>query len=338
MSGLRSRGFTLVEMLVVVAIIGILIGMLLPAVQAARESGRRLHCINNLKQISLAMLNHENAIKRFPTGGWGRMWVGDPDMGNNENQPGGWIYNTLPFLEQGILHNIGLGMTGNDKLDAAAKMIAVPLPEFICPTRRAAELFPYHPDPSLNPKTYNAAWVSTAGRTDYAVSRGVFSADVDAGDGPKYYDDPNYKWPDPMQILGVCFVRSMIRAIDISDGLSNTYLLGEKYVNSLEYTSGNDPGDNASLCQGDCFDIARNVAVIEYKDGKPQPPMYIPPIRDMRTYYDQLTFGSAHPTTWQASFCDGSVHVISYDIDQELHYRLGVRNDGLIVDKSKLAE
>src|SRR3974390_3177020 len=73
MTRLRTRGFTLVEMLVVVAIIGILIGLLLPAIQAARESGRRLQCINNLKQISLAMLNHENSVKRFPTGGWGRM-------------------------------------------------------------------------------------------------------------------------------------------------------------------------------------------------------------------------------------------------------------------------
>ena len=136
MNRLRRRGFTLVEMLVVVAIIGILIGLLLPAIQAARESGRRLQCINNLKQISLAMLNHENATKHFPTGGWGRMWVGDPDLGNNDRQPGGWIYNTLPYLEQGILHNMGTGMSGNDKLDALAKMMAVPLTEFTCPTRR----------------------------------------------------------------------------------------------------------------------------------------------------------------------------------------------------------
>ena len=68
MNRLRYRGFTLVELLVVIAIIGILIGMLLPAVQAARESGRRLQCVNNLKQISLAMLSHENATKHFPTG------------------------------------------------------------------------------------------------------------------------------------------------------------------------------------------------------------------------------------------------------------------------------
>jgi prepilin-type N-terminal cleavage/methylation domain-containing protein len=335
MRKLLARGFTLVEMLVVIAIIGILIGMLLPAVQAARESGRRLQCINNLKQMSLAILGHENALKHFPTGGWGRMWVGDPDLGTSDKQPGGWIYNILPFLEQGILHNLGAGMKDPDKYDAAAKMIAVPMSEFICPTRRPVELCPYHP--GLDPKTYNASWTSTAARTDYAINRGVFSAEADAGDGPKLYDDPTYKWPDPTLINGICFVRSMIKATDISDGLSNTYLVGEKYINAQEYASGQDPGDNASLCQGDCFDIARNVAVIVYKDGKPQTE-YEPPLKDMRTYIDNYCFGSAHPSTWQASLCDGSVHVVSYDIDTEVHYLLGVRNDGQLVDKSKLTE
>jgi prepilin-type N-terminal cleavage/methylation domain-containing protein len=335
MSKLRARGFTLVEMLVVIAIIGILIGMLLPAVQMARESGRRLQCINNLKQISLAILSHENSTKYFPTGGWGRMWVGDPDRGNTDRQPGGWAYNILPFMEQGILHNLGAGMTDTDKFDAAAKMIAIPLPEFICPTRRTPDLYPYHL--GLDPKTYNASWTSSAARTDYAVNRGVYSADVDAGDGPKTYDDSTYKWPDPTQINGISFVRSMIRATDISDGLSNTYLVGEKYVNAQEYASGQDPGDNASLCQGDCFDIARYTGITYYKDGKLQTD-YVPPLKDMRTYIDNYCFGSAHPLTWQASLCDGSVHIISYDIDTEVHFLLGVRNDGQLVDKSKLTE
>lgn len=327
----KQRGFTLVELLVVIAIIGILIGLLMPAVQSAREAGRRLDCSNKLKQISLAILNHENSTKHFPTGGWGWMWVGDPDRGNGLNQPGGWIYNILTFMEQNSLHNVGTGLQGSDKHTEAVKMLAVPLPEFICPTRREAILYPYHP--KNNPQTYNAAYTKSVARTDYAINKGDFF--LDAGEGPISVDDTAYKWPDTTEITGISFVRSAIQVKDITDGLSNTYLVGEKYINAQEYSSGNDPGDDSSFCQGDDFDIARFTGYIDTKDGQPK---YLPPSKDLRTVFDidYLSFGSAHPATWQISFCDGSVHSISYDIDLDLHCRLSNRFDGEIVDKSKL--
>src|SRR5262245_59620853 len=83
--GIR-RAFTLVELLVVIAIIGILVAMLLPAIQAAREAARRSQCQNNLKQIGIGFLNHENSRKFFPSGGWGYKWSGDPDNGSGEKQ------------------------------------------------------------------------------------------------------------------------------------------------------------------------------------------------------------------------------------------------------------
>jgi prepilin-type N-terminal cleavage/methylation domain-containing protein len=332
---LRRKGFTIVELLVVIAIIGILISLLLPAVQAAREAARRLECINHLKQISLAIMNHENSTKRFPTGGWGWKWVGDPDRGSGQNQPGGWAYNILPFMEQGVLHNMGAGQKGTTKYNAAAEMIGLPLPEFICPTRRAAVLYPYHPN--ITPQTFNATSTSSAARTDYAINRGDFF--VDRIEGPVSYDDTSYKWPDTTQITGISFIRSVVKVTDITDGLSNTYLVGEKYLNSQEYTSGKELGDDSSICQGDDYDNARYVGHAHFimQDGKPViEDLPVLPVKDMRTYSDDFCFGSAHPSTWQMSFCDGSVHSITYDINAELHRRLGNRSDGELVDKSGL--
>ena len=90
-------GFTLVELLVVIAIIGALVALLLPAVQAAREAARSAQCKNNLKQVGLACQVHLSSQKTFPSAGWGWGWVGDADRGFSYNQPGGWVYNILPF-------------------------------------------------------------------------------------------------------------------------------------------------------------------------------------------------------------------------------------------------
>ena len=99
-------GFTLVELLVVIVVIGILVGLMMPAVNSAREAGRRATCSNNLKQLAAACQLHEAKQGFLPTGGWaGKMpttttvFAGDLDRGFDQKQPGGWHYNILPFIE-----------------------------------------------------------------------------------------------------------------------------------------------------------------------------------------------------------------------------------------------
>ena len=104
----RRAGFTLVELLVVITIIGILVGLLMPAVESVREAGRRTVCANNVKQMALACLTHESKNGFFPTGGWGWEWAGDPNLGFTRRQPGGWHFNILPYMGLDTLHDMGL--------------------------------------------------------------------------------------------------------------------------------------------------------------------------------------------------------------------------------------
>src|SRR4051812_33227138 len=137
--------FTLVELLVVIAIIGILVALLLPAVQAAREAARRNQCKNNLKQISLACLNHLDTVKYFPSGGWAYNWLPDPNRGSGEDQPGSWIYNVLPYIEETAVHDLGktpVLTTSGALTTAAIQRLQTPLGEFICPSRRTVQIFP----------------------------------------------------------------------------------------------------------------------------------------------------------------------------------------------------
>src|SRR5262245_57451163 len=141
-------GFTLVELLVVIAIIGVLVALLLPAVQAAREAARRTQCSNQLRQLALAFHNHHGAHQHLPTGGWHFAWLGYPDYGYGKDQPGGWMYNILPFIEQQAIRDIGRGATGAAAKAATAKRVQSPFEGMTCPSRRRANVYPFLPSPT----------------------------------------------------------------------------------------------------------------------------------------------------------------------------------------------
>src|SRR5262245_15507140 len=169
-----SRGFTLVELLVVIAIIGILIALLLPAVQAAREAARRSQCMNNLRQMGLAMLNYEQSYKKFPPSD---VLVPDPATGELTKSLGLSVHaRLLPFVEESSLRTlVNFSAAYSDASNVTAKMTRVPM--FVCPS-----------DGGENATAINAKGAATS----YHANQGsgvVWSI-------PKTAADPNYPlWP-----------------------------------------------------------------------------------------------------------------------------------------------
>lgn len=334
-SRVRRSAFTLVELLVVIAIIAILIAMLLPAVQAAREAARRVQCTNHLKQIGLAFHNHHAALGHLPTGGWGYNWAGDADRGFGASQPGGWIYNILPFLEQQALHDLGSGIKPWNsivKMNAHAQRNVQPLSTIVCPTRRGVELYE-----SPFPLTTRNNYTPVPGRrfplSDYASNTGDPPRDgnprIPGGPATLAEGDNSTDWSAITEGIsahvpiknwnGVVCQRSTFQIVNITDGTSYTYLVGEKYVATDNYE---DLwfGNIGMLYIG--FDSSHSRWANET----------LLPLWDRPGFPDYWRFGSAHPGGFHMAFCDGSVRSIDYQITGVVHRRLGNRKDGEVVE------
>jgi prepilin-type N-terminal cleavage/methylation domain-containing protein len=322
----HRHGFTLVELLMVIAIIGFLIALLLPAVQGAREAGRRAQCSNNLHQIGLAALAHEEAHGFYPADGWGWYWVGDPDRGFGANQCGGWIYNILPYTDQTELHDLGWNGDSAAKRQAAIKLVRTPLPFANCPTRRRTILFPAREDTVA----YNAGGISKGdipgnhnlAHTDYAACAGDAARD-------EYWPGPDtapamvtVPWHDVLhECTGVVFECSEVKSAQITDGASNTIFAGEKYLDPANYNSAEPfKADNENQFAGMDNDNTRCTSS--------------PPMLDRYGCTSTLQFGSAHAQSCFFTFCDGSVHPLSYSIAAEAFQCLGNRADGQVISAS----
>jgi prepilin-type N-terminal cleavage/methylation domain-containing protein/prepilin-type processing-associated H-X9-DG protein len=303
---LGSRGFTLVELLVVIAIIGVLVALLLPAVQSAREAARRQTCLNNLKQIALAMHNYEDTFKVLPVGLMG---------GLTSNQDDGWAWGTaiLPFIEQKALFD-QINPNGRDGITRAnfnatggpIKGGDVPVKTYRCPS-------------SQMPKVVGATWRLPGSGTFPPSSRLFIGHAVNdyKGNGGGCVNDSD-------GVLGKRSEIPWVRFAEIIDGLSNVPLVGES-----SYVTGNGttaptviehwpiwvtgPGSDES---------------IRYEAGTSLPiNCRCTPTTMVLAINDDCAF-SWHPNGAQFSFCDGSVKFVSQNVAAQTWCNVNSRNDG----------
>jgi prepilin-type N-terminal cleavage/methylation domain-containing protein len=332
----HRKAFTLVELLVVVAIIGVLIALLLPAVQSVREAGRRTQCVNNLRQIAQGCQNFASNRTYLPLGGM-HSWSGDdnPDVslgtwyrpGNmpaDEQLPVGWAFQILPFIEE--------GNTLNEPDWEKVKHMTFSL--YFCPSRRG---------PTQSMKETDPGYLN--GMMDYASATPSKTSDdtqamIDFWKGAIWNVAPKQVY------LGM-IVRTQscppIGFNDVKDGASKTLLISEKFTPFDNYDGGGPyyggqirkfEGDDRGWSDGWDYDIVRSTGVPPMQDKSLPAAEY-----NIGVYWrESITFGSAHSGGIQAAFGDNSVRTISYEIDRDVFNKLGNRNDGQVVDDSQWVE
>jgi prepilin-type N-terminal cleavage/methylation domain-containing protein len=314
-------GFTLVELLVVIAIIGILVALLLPAIQAAREAARRSQCMNNLKQIGLAVHNYHDSKKALP-----------PERISDHQAT--WLYLVLPYIENSVLGTQWDLKTGCF-YDQPRPMRTAIVKEYVCPSADHESLVILKGVDSLHSHSGGDEpgnlWYGSL--TDYMGSRSSSCSIVrepinisstpdiaKKADGaivpvhPDTLRDINGMQTNYPQKLGAWKARVSITKI--TDGTSKTLLCGEVSKRRAENTRAFNGDDPAGLFIGESRQFAPN--------PEPEP---LP-----ANYFDSISFGSAHPGVVQVAMVDGSVQGLSKNIDPTILDRLTKKNDGEVFD------
>jgi prepilin-type N-terminal cleavage/methylation domain-containing protein len=356
----RAAAFTLVELLVVIAIIGILVALLLPAVQAAREAARRMSCVNNMKNIALGLINHHDQNGHFPVdedyfdGGS----VQDVDVGSlsfnwqPRNQfylpkegldGGGWIARVLPFLEEQILYDafnipdFGFNGDWNNKsklgmnytLDLNSdfsKAIQTQPPILNCPSDQNAGLsdsqWPYS-DAGGVPNARNLSVATTSYKGN--AGDGVFENELEPVSAWSY--EPRFSCYTGNDCVGIfwrtTYIRGGVKMKEITDGTSKTFLIGEASPvdgNSAAWSSDGDWAVTALPLNWDYL----NSGLCQGSDGKINGGLFTcwPKIRGFRSF---------HPGGANFANCDGSVTFVTDDIDHITYRAWSTRQGGEII-------
>jgi prepilin-type processing-associated H-X9-DG protein len=295
----------------VIAIIAVLMGLLLPAVQKVREAAYRTECKNNLKQIGLAILNHESNTRILPTGGWratggpiGATYTipafnattfpfarlrpgGGPATG--KDQTWGWAYQIMSYIEMDNVYN--------QSLDSA--VLSHPGKVFACPSRRT-------PTVSASAVTHNGG-IGAAFVGDYAANGGVVANPAAVPSAWTGIILPS------LEAAGSSFIQNTpLKMSTIKDGVSNTIFIAEKHVPFADQ-SGTQLGDNIGTYLGAICDNIRFANVAPLQDSNAT---------------DPTIFGSSHPAAMNVVFGDGSVRQISYGVTLANFQKAAHRADG----------
>jgi prepilin-type N-terminal cleavage/methylation domain-containing protein/prepilin-type processing-associated H-X9-DG protein len=350
--GKRISGFTLVELLVVIAIIATLIGLLLPAVQSARETARRTKCTNQVRQMMLGMHGIVSSYGYFPTGGV-YPWPDIEDFASGGKAFGpskqglSWAFQILPYLEEGAVHN----------LTTTSQITSSPVASYFCPTRRPPTRSTYEPTfawlmdyASLNP-------IQSRGQLGDATFNSLMST-VQASNGAcaKTWgvwgtrDGSNGMDPRPASALGTKYtgfwgviIRSshkiergsrgtkpsvdlgyggLMKPAKITDGTSKTSVIAEKRLRPSSYTE-SEWYDDRGWSDGWDPDTVRSTACWPAKDND----IYLMP-NGAEVDVAGHVAGSAHPSGFTIGFADGSVRTMEFEVDLELFNSLAHRSDG----------
>lgn len=290
------RALTLVELLVVIAIIGVLIALLLPAVQMAREAARRVSCINKLKELALAAHNHHDARGRFPAGAHPPAMLGSVPTGGTNL----WV-ELLPYIEEDNLHKKWDPNDNRNNVGGMNATSAQVIKVLVCPS----DLLP--------PGRVSQLTIAAVPWTDGFY--GLSSYGGNAGRRSYHPGDP----PDFLRLTrdGIFWIESCVRLAEITDGSSSTLLFGERFRVDRNYDQLVPvlaPGRPPSLAEAGRWALVASPAGVmgQVTLHTAAPINYrVPPEGDLSTLNDRTcAFGSSHPDGANFAFADGAARFV----------------------------